>query len=169
PVDEILQVQQGALALEPDLVPEPVEVAKVRGKDRVLAVLEPVRAGFTNPLPAGAVPGGAARQLAQPVEGLVPGRGDQAARVDGQQPGGVGDAEFGQVAGFPDQCQRVDDDVGTEVGARRVGGPRQGAGPELRVSVSAAVGQLDVVAGLAAAAIPDDEVGFQAPGQEIDG
>jgi hypothetical protein len=34
--------------------------------------------------------------------------------------------------------------------------------------VSAAVGQLDVVAGLAAAAVADDEVGPQPPGQDVD-
>src|SRR5579885_454936 len=72
------------------------------------------------------------------------------------------------MVSFPDQCQRVDDDVGTEIRARRIGSPRQGASPELREGVSATIGKLDVVAGLAAAAVADDQIGFQAASQEID-
>ena len=73
------------------------------------------------------------------------------------------------MPGFPRQRRRVDDDVGAQVGAGVIGGRGQGAGPELRKGVPAAARQLYVVAGLAAAAIPDDEVGFKLPRQEIDG
>src|SRR6516165_7969010 len=115
PVEEILQFQQGPLALQFELVPKAIEMAKVCSNYRVFAVLEPVRAGFTDPLSAGAMLGIAARQLAKPVEDLQPGCGDQAARVDGQEPGRIVDAQLGQMAGFPNQCQRVDDDVGTQI------------------------------------------------------
>ena len=56
--------------------------------------------------------------------------------------------------------------LGPEVGARAVRG--QGAGPELGEGVPPPVGQLDVVAGLAAAAVADHQVGPEPPRQGID-
>ena len=79
------------------------------------------------------------RDSSQSVQGLKPGRGDQAERVDGQEAGRIGHAEVGQMPGFPHQCQRVDDDIGPKVSAGMCGDCGQGPRSELRKSVSPSV------------------------------
>src|SRR4029079_13605687 len=71
------------------------------------------------------------------------------------------------MAAFSREGRRVDDDVRTEISPRRLGGERAGA--ELGEGVSPAVRQFDVVTGLAAAAVADDQVGLQLSRQVIHG
>ena len=154
-----MQLQQGPLALQFEFVPELVELTKVGGEHRVLAVPEPVWRASPIPCPQEpcfASPRDSSRsRLRARCHGVATRQRGWTVR----SPSRITDAELSQVAGFPDQGRRVDDDVRAEVGAGRFG-CRERAGPELGEGVAPAVRQLDVVARLAAAAVPDDKVGF---------
>src|SRR5262249_40542240 len=141
-------------------------VAQFTGEYGVFAISQPVVSRFADAHAARAVQPRAAGRFTKPIQQFQPEGGDQAARVDCDELARVRNAKFGEGAGFAEKGRRGGAHRGAEVSLRAFGS--ECSRPELGEGVSAAVGQFDVVARLAATAIPDDEVGTELAGQVID-